>query len=416
MLPVALFTIAGVISAGFLPLAVVGVLVFWPMRWVAHRRLSLRTPLDWAVGLLMLMVPVSLWATTQYQETVTQSLRLLLGIFLFYAVVNWTNSPQRLSGALLGFHLLLIALSGVSLVSVEPPPGSLPLLPASWQSRIGWLAADQVNPNVMAGYLVMLAPLAVSFIVFRLGDIPWRFAFALRIPGSFALIAGILTLWWTQSRGAMLGLGAALLVLICLRWRWGWLSLLVVTTIAGILFFTKDLPAVIELFASSATLGGINGRLEVWSRAIYMVQDFPFTGVGMGSFTQIADRLYPFFLYEPGVIRHAHSLFLQVAVDLGVPGLVAWLAAWIVVFIVALRIVRVASGAGAADRWMVALGAGLFAGLAAAVVHGATDAVTWGQVRASPLVWAFWGLTVAASNLQVTNPATFVREELSNLR
>ena len=41
--------------------------------------------------------------------------------------------------------------------------------------------------------------------------------------------------------------------------------------------------------------------------------------------------LYPFFLAAPDTIRHAHNLFLQIAVDLGLPGLVAWLAIWLAV-------------------------------------------------------------------------------------
>ncbi len=61
-----------------------------------------------------------------------------------------------------------------------------------------------------------------------------------------------------------------------------------------------------------------------------MLQDFPFTGIGMGTFTQVADRLYPFFLYAPGTVEHAHNLFLQVGVDLGLPGLIAWLAIFMI--------------------------------------------------------------------------------------
>ena len=69
------------------------------------------------------------------------------------------------------------------------------------------------------------------------------------------------------------------------------------------------------------TLGSLEGRIEVWSRAISMIQDFLFTGIGRGSFGPLADTLYPFFLAAPGTGPHAHNLFLQVAVDLGILGL-----------------------------------------------------------------------------------------------
>jgi len=34
------------------------------------------------------------------------------------------------------------------------------------------------------------------------------------------------------------------------------------------------------------------GRREVWSRALYMLQDFPFTGIGLNTFPFVANTLY----------------------------------------------------------------------------------------------------------------------------
>jgi putative inorganic carbon (HCO3(-)) transporter len=42
------------------------------------------------------------------------------------------------------------------------------------------------------------------------------------------------------------------------------------------------------------------------------------------------------------------------------------------------------------------IGAGLLCSQAALLTHGITDAVTWGVVRPAPLVWAVWGIAVAA--------------------
>ena len=83
---------------------------------------------------------------------------------------------------------------------------------------------------------------------------------------------------------------------------------------------------VLDFISSGVSVQGVEGRVEIWSRAIYMIQDFSFTGIGMGSYMDVADLLYPFFLAAPGKIDHAHNLFLQVAVDLGIPGFIAWLS------------------------------------------------------------------------------------------
>jgi putative inorganic carbon (HCO3(-)) transporter len=73
--------------------------------------------------------------------------------------------------------------------------------------------------------------------------------------------------------------------------------------------------------------------LEVWSRAIYGIQDFPFTGMGMNAFRKVVPVPYPLFTVSPDVdIRHAHNEFLQAALDLGIPGLIAFITLYIGAF------------------------------------------------------------------------------------
>ncbi len=148
-----------------------------------------------------------------------------------------------------------------------------------------------------------------------------------------------------------------------------------------------------EIAFSSGAISGWDGRKEIWSRAIYMIQDFPFTGVGMGSYGFVADALYPLFSFAPGAILHAHNLFLQIGVDLGIPGLIAWLA--ILLVVIALSWKQYRYGRVHQNVQCAALGAGLLSSQLALVVHGMTDSVTWGMVRPAPLVWAIWGLAVA---------------------
>ena len=131
--------------------------------------------------------------------------------------------------------------------------------------------------------------------------------------------------------------------------------------------------------------------MEIWSRALYMVQDFPFTGIGMGSFEHVADLLYPLFIAPGGGITHAHNLFLQVAVDLGLPGLIAWLSILILVVAVSWRAYRRTD-----DVWLTGLGAGLLCSQGALLVHGIANVSVWGEIRSAPIVWALWGLAMAS--------------------
>jgi len=166
-----------------------------------------------------------------------------------------------------------------------------------------------------------------------------------------------------------------------------------------VLIYLLGLNAFLKVLASSDAIGGLEGRLEIWSRAIYMIQDFPFTGIGMGSFGEVADTLYPFFSYSAGTLEHAHNLFLQIAVALGIPGLIGWLIVLGSVGAISWSLYRF--GRENNERLAAGLGAGFLCSQLALIVHGMTDAVTWGMVRPAPFVWVIWGLAVAAWSIFV---------------
>jgi putative inorganic carbon (HCO3(-)) transporter len=384
----ALLIIASIAVERLLPIALVLAAAFWPVRWLANGRPSVRTPGDWAAGVLVATIPVTLWATALPEITHPQVLRLLVGLAIFCAVANWANSAGRL--LLVGAGLAAI---GLALAIFAPFLSGLPaisgLAPTSLNRTLQGLS-NAVNPNVIAGALALLAPLAIALWIFPL---PRRCLWA-RVLGGVAgsLMVGVIAL--TASRGAWMGTLAAILVLIGLRWRWGWLALPLGLLAALLAVWRIGIDHAVDAALATRALGGAAQRVEIWSRAIDMLQDFPFTGIGMGAFKQVANLLYPFFLAGPDAeIPHAHNIFLQVGVDLGLPGLIAWLALLILACVCAWLVYR--RGRGRNGSLLTGLGAGLLAGQVALVVHGLTDAATWGT-RPAVIVWAIWGLAMAA--------------------
>jgi putative inorganic carbon (HCO3(-)) transporter len=198
----------------------------------------------------------------------------------------------------------------------------------------------------------------------------------------------------TQSRGAIIALGCALLIIVILRWRRGWIA--IPLSLITVVFLTHQvgLSTMLDFISSGISVEGIEGRVEIWSRAIFMIRDFSFTGVGMGSYMDVADQLYPFFLAPPGKIDHAHNLFLQIAVDLGIPGLIAWLSIFLGICLSAWQLYKF--GKDKHDIWAAGLGAGFLGSQLALFLHGFFDAVTWGMIRPAPLVWGLWGATLSA--------------------
>lgn len=335
---VGLLVLAGAVSTRALPLALAVAAAFWGVRWLATGRLTVRTPGDWAVALLGLMIPVTLWATALPGVTQPQVLRLLTGIALYYAVVNWAATAGRLrllGVGLTGLGLLLAASAPVSVEWIMA--GKLTFIPEAVYRRLPTLLPDPIHPNIMAGALIALLPLALALPLFAWRQLRW---FERATAGLAALaLLGVLIL--TKSRGGLLALAAVLALLVILRWRRGWLVVLGGVLAGALGIWRLGGARIMETLAATQSIGGLDGRLEVWSRALYMLQDFPFSGIGMGTFKQVANAMYPFFLAGPDAeIPHAHNLLLQVGVDLGLPGLVAWLALSLLVCWSAWRVYR----------------------------------------------------------------------------
>jgi putative inorganic carbon (HCO3(-)) transporter len=151
------------------------------------------------------------------------------------------------------------------------------------------------------------------------------------------------------------------------------------------------LDFVLRMDAQSGTLAS---RLEVWQRGLMMVQDFPITGIGIGTYNSIAHLLYPFFIASPAeVVAHAHNQFLQVAVDLGIPGLIAYIALLTGGVLVAWRAYR-----STGDMTVRALLVGLTCGLFAHHVFGLTDAFILGT-KPGVVMWLYFALVAAMDRM-----------------
>ncbi len=383
------------LSTRTLPWVVFVIGVFWLIRWVGMRRLTRRTPLDLPIVLLILMIPVTMWVTMLPDISSIQVFRLLSGIGLFYTIINWTNSEKRQRLLVNGLLTAGIGLCFFALFSVDWVGRSkIPLIPLELYSRFHVLVSDSVHPNVMAGTLLILFPVAFMALIFSWKDLRWyeRLLIIVMSSGSIGII------YLTQSRGAILTLLIVLVGMLIARWRRVGVIVMSAAIVGGIMLVTKlGIDRTLNLLIANVTLGGIDGRLEVWSRAFYMLRDFPFSGIGMGTFTTIADTFYPFSIFTAGSVNHAHNLFLQIAVDLGIPGLIAWLSCLIIIICGAWLIFR--KNNRPTDRWMASVGLGLLFSQIALVLHGMLDSVTWGMVRPAPLVWGLWGLTIAGFSL-----------------
>jgi len=387
--PVAALYLAGGFVQGLLPVTLAVAAFFWALRLLAYGRLTVRTPADGPLALMVLMAPVTLWATAYPQETVPQVALLLANIALYYALVNWAADPRRLRLGVAALAAVGLGLALCAPVTVAWHANKAFLVPSSLYSHLPLLLGDGIHPNDMAAALALLFVALAGLLVFA-----WR---QMRLLDRLAMngveMAMLVILLLTQSRGALFGVAAALALMVTLRWRRGWLVLLPVAIAGAFGLHTYSLR-VLDVITASNILGSLEIRMGLWAEAIHAIQDFPLTGIGMGTFVQVIPALY---LFSPGGMRfgHAHNVFLQVAVDLGIPGLVAWLA--IVALVVTTTWELVRQGRLSGNRWTHALGVGLLCSQVALLVHGMVDVAAW-RTPLGAMIWVLWGLAMAGRN------------------
>jgi len=385
--PFSFLILISLLSEKFLPYTIIYGVIFWFIRWVAFGRPTFAMPTTLPLLLLALTIPVSIYATPLLDKSMPEALRLLTGILYFFGIVNWAKTPRRVNWLLYGSIILGFSLAAASLIIVNYLE-KFSILEGVLAKLKSLSFASTVHPNVMAGTLILFMIGICAFLIFRWMAIRNLYRLGLILLTLF--MSGILIL--TQSRGAMIGLATGLCLLIVLRFRRGWIPIAIVV-VASVVIVSQIGPQRIWNSIASETggAGSLASREETWMRAKLMLQDYPLTGIGMGTYTEVADTLYPF-AHVAIFVSHAHNLYLQIGLDLGLPGLVFWLATWFVLIVMAWQLYR------NPEPFPRFLGAAVLGSMAAMGVHGLLDAVTW-DTRPAIIIWGIWGLTAAEWNI-----------------
>jgi putative inorganic carbon (HCO3(-)) transporter len=268
-------------------------------------------------------------------------------------------------------------------------PVSLAALMVVWES----------NPGVGTGAIPTIHPPASQALQSRWARLLLsRRTLVMVTALCFSLMAAVAVL--TQSRSAYLGVALGLIVLGALRIRWVALLLPLLALLGLALLWSLGAESLLDGLLMLDTTGTAAGRFEVWQRALYMLQDFPYTGIGLNTFPYVGDAMYPYFLLGPDAkVPHAHNNLLQVGVDLGIPGAVAYLALLTTFFLCAIQSYR--SSASHSARL---LSAGLLSGMLAHQVYGLSDAITLGAKPAF-ILWIMLGLVAALYRLEASQAA-----------
>lgn len=393
------------------PLLIVALFLFWPLRLKAEEALLPAGAAGWFLGFLLLWLPVTIWRSTNSSLSWEIAGYLYLALVGFVALIHWPpwrKHPEWLA-------LLLITL-GVGLAVVGPEAFSVnpdKMLDAYQTEEFSLvdptLVGETINPNILGSALALILPLGLAL------ALHWSWARRRWLP--LLLWAPILImgngLLLSQSRSSWLALGVAGLLLFWWlltsltttatgsagkpsRWRRIVALLVVVGLLAALalLWRTGVVDTWVTPELQQSTQISLTRRMDIWRLSLELVGRNPLTGIGLGNYEAAFTVAFPTLPLIQGQIAppHAHQIFLQLALDLGLPGLLAHLGFVALLFSKLLRrLHQPSSGRQALAAQGVAIGVG--SALAAMLVVGCFDNALWGT-KLTVIPWSLFALAL----------------------
>jgi len=288
-----------------------------------------------AINAWILVILAVALVATGFSPVPTAALKGLVKLVSYLGV--YALMQEVLSAAPLWWDRIVASLLGGSLVTSVI---GLRQLYADTSELAGWVDPTSVaagtvriystldNPNLLAGYLLPILPLALVAVL------RWRQP-ARRLFALAALALGLAALVLTYSRSAWMGLVAAAAVVVVLlaiqqtrRWPPLWRRLVPVLVLVGgaallavlVLQVEPLRVRVLSLLAGRGDSSN-NFRINVWLAALDMIQARPWLGIGPGN--DAFNQIYPLYQQPRFNALSAYSIPLELAVEAGLPGLLA---------------------------------------------------------------------------------------------
>lgn len=368
--------------AFFLPLSLGAATVFLGMGascWVgkmflARRWYFRRTPYDWLIGLLVLLSASSVLVAPDRWLSFYNYYNLMgRYILLYYLVINNLHSldqMKRLIWTMLGSAFLVTLygfyqyIHGVDISMSEwVDGGQFPELKTRVFSTLE-------NPNLLAGFLMVIMSIATG-LALHAAQIKNRMLLA-----SFVVILGV-CLVFTYSRGAWISILAVIVAygfLYSRRILW----FLLIVPLALLLAQDSLMERILSIANPTDTSSTL--RLALWESTIAMISDNPFLGIGWGAYWLVYPE-YDFFLQDAETkIFHAHNMYLNIAAEIGIPGLIVFLA------VMAGHVRKALIAAQSPNQWVAGLMLGIVTAMAGLAVNGFTDYILF-NIQLSMLFW-----------------------------
>ena len=298
----------------------IGVMLVWALRlWISRKPQLLWPPLCWVV-LAFSIYAIARYFTADIEYVARQEMiQVLLYAFLFFAIVN--NLYRQEYAQVISFTLIFLAM-GISGYAVFQYFTHSPHVWTYDALYPGRGTGTFISPNNLAGFLEIILPLAVAYVL------AGRITPVVRVILGYSALVIAAGLVVTFSRGGWVAGGLALLVLlgvlIASRQHQVPAFLLLVVLIGGGAIFTAKYLSKTATYVQRVDETTNNGHMELqlrsdmWIAAAQMWRENFWWGVGPAHYN------YRFPAYRPERVQlqpdRAHNDYLNLLADWGAAG------------------------------------------------------------------------------------------------
>lgn len=391
---VLVYALAPYVSTTLLGVLMMAAAALWVLLTVTDEAGAGLTPIHITVAIFWGVMALATALSPVKAAAVSGLVKLTLNMLLFLLMARILRRPPVRNLLVLAYVLTSLPVSIFGLRQYFFGATAL----ATWVDANSTLAdATRVysflgNPNLLAGYLI-------PAIMFSLAAV---FAWPRWAPKGLAGVATVintLCLVLTLSRGGWIGFliaGFVLLTLLVQYWslwfspfwqRWA-LPVLLGSTAALVVLAVLSVGAlrarVLSMFVGRADSSN-NFRINVWAAVLEMIQDRPIIGIGPGN--EAFNQVYPLYQRPRYTALSAYSVFLEILVEGGVIGMLAFL--WLVTVVLHqgwTQLQRLRASQDMQGYWLMAA----IAGLTGVLGQGIADTVWY-----RPQISTLWWLTIA---------------------